>query len=50
MSLLRRPMPRLFVWALLLVAVAVAAGVAGFDWWLIVLVAMYALPLLSTAT
>jgi hypothetical protein len=31
-------MPRLVLWALLLVVVAVAAGVLGFDWWLIVLV------------
>ena len=38
MNNLRRPMPRLVVWAILLVAVAVAAGVLGFDWWLIVLV------------
>ena len=38
MTTLRRPLPRLFLWALLLVVVAVAAGLAGFDWWLIVLV------------
>ena len=38
MNILRRPMPRLLLWALLLVLVAVAAGALGFDWWLIVLV------------
>jgi hypothetical protein len=37
-KVLRRPRPRLVLWALLLVVVAVAAGAAGFDWWLIVLV------------
>lgn len=37
MRLLRRPKPRLVLWALLLVVVAVAAGAAGLDWWLIVL-------------
>lgn len=49
MSLLRRPMPRLFLWALLLVAVAVAAGVAGFDWWLIVVVEFAAWALATLA-
>ena len=37
MGFLRRPTPRLLVWALLLVAVGVAAGVAGLDWRVIVL-------------
>ena len=35
-------MPRLVLWALLLVVVAVAAGALGFDWWLIVLLELAA--------
>jgi hypothetical protein len=41
-SNLRRPMPRLVLWALLLVVVAVTAGVLGFAWWLIVVVELAA--------
>ena len=49
MELLRRPRRRLLPWALLLVAVAVAAGVAGLDWWLIVLVEFSAWALATLA-
>jgi hypothetical protein len=49
MELLRSPRRRLLLWALLLVAVAVAAGVAGLDWWLIVLVEFSAWALATLA-
>ncbi len=42
MVLLRRPVPRFFVWATLLVAVAVATGAGGLAWWLIALVELAA--------
>src|SRR5579863_3295820 len=35
MALLRRPLPRFFVWVTILVAVAVVTAVAGLAWWLI---------------
>jgi hypothetical protein len=49
MGFLRRPRRRLVLWSLLLVAVAVAAGVAGLDWWLIVLVEFGAWALATLA-
>ena len=42
MVLLRRPVPRFFVWAILLVAIAVATGAGGLSWWLIALVELSA--------
>lgn len=42
-------MPRFLVWALVLVAVAVAAALAGLDWWLIVLVELAAWLLVTVA-
>ena len=49
MNILRRPLPRLFLWALLLVLVAVTAGVLGFSWWLILLVEFVAWALAALA-
>jgi len=40
--LLRRPLTSFFIWALVLVGVAVATGLAGLDWWLIVLIELAA--------
>jgi hypothetical protein len=48
-NFLRRPLPRLVLWALMLVVVAVAAGVLGFDWWLILLVEFVAWALATLA-
>jgi outer membrane biosynthesis protein TonB len=42
MSVLRQPMPRFFLWAALLVAVAVGTAVAGLKWWLIALIELAA--------
>jgi len=41
-ALFRRPIPRFFGWAILLVALAVATGAAGLAWWLIALVELAA--------
>jgi hypothetical protein len=41
-ALLRRPVPRFFGWAILLVVIAVATGAAGLAWWLIALVELAA--------
>lgn len=49
MAILRRPIPRFLAWALVLVAVAVACGLAGLDWWLIVLIELAAWALVSVA-
>lgn len=38
MALFRRPVPRFFAWAILLVGLAVATGAAGLAWWLIALI------------
>jgi len=48
-AILRRPIPRFLAWALVLVAVAVACGLAGLDWWLIVLIELAAWALVSVA-
>ena len=42
MALFRRPVPRFFGWAILLVGIAVATGAAGLAWWLIALVELAA--------
>ena len=42
MAVFRRPVPRFFAWAILLVGLAVATGAAGLDWWLIALVELAA--------
>lgn len=49
MAVFRRPMPRLFLWALVLVAIAVAAGIAGLHWWLILLAEFVAWALVTLA-
>jgi hypothetical protein len=41
-ALFRRPVPRFFGWAILLVILAVATGAAGLAWWLIALVELVA--------
>ena len=41
-TILRRPLSRFVLWATVIVAVAVAAGAAGLDWWLIVVVVFVA--------
>jgi hypothetical protein len=41
-ALFRRPVPRFFGWAILLVGIAVATGAAGLAWWLIALVELAA--------
>lgn len=38
MALFRRPVPRFFAWAILLVGLAVATGAVGLAWWLIALI------------
>jgi len=48
-AVLRRPVPRFLAWALVLVAVAVGCGLAGLDWWLIVLIELAAWVLVSLA-
>lgn len=42
MAVLRRPVPRFFVWVTILVAVAVVTAVAGLAWWLIALIELAA--------
>lgn len=49
MPVLRRPLPRFLGWALVLVAVAVGCGLAGLDWWLIVLIELAAWVLVAVA-
>jgi len=41
-ALFRRPVPRFFAWAILLVGLAVATGAAGLAWWLIALIELAA--------
>jgi hypothetical protein len=41
-AVFRRPVPRFFAWAILLVGLAVATGAAGLAWWLIALVELAA--------
>ena len=46
-SVLRRPLPRFFVWVTFLVAVAVVTALAGLDWWLVALVELAAWVIVS---
>jgi hypothetical protein len=47
--LLRRPLPRFLLWALVLVVVAVATGLGGLAWWWIVLIELAAWALVTLA-
>ena len=49
MDLLRRPTPRFIIWGVLLVAVAVATGLAGLPWWQIILIELVAWAVLTIA-
>jgi hypothetical protein len=47
--LLRRPLPRFLLWALVLVGVALATGLGGLAWWWIVLIELAAWALVTLA-
>jgi hypothetical protein len=47
--LLRRPLPRFLLWALVLVGVAVATGLGGLAWWWIVLIELASWALVTLA-
>jgi hypothetical protein len=47
--LLRRPLPRFLLWALVLAGVAVATGLGGLAWWWIVLIELAAWALVTLA-
>jgi hypothetical protein len=47
MAVLRRPVPRFFVWVTILVAVAVVTAVVGLAWWLIALIELAAWVVVS---
>ena len=49
MVFLRRPLPRLLLWALVLVGVAVATGLGGLAWWWIVLIELASWALVTLA-
>ena len=46
-ELVRRPLPRFVFWALVLVVLALATGLAGLDWWAIALVEFAAWALIT---
>jgi hypothetical protein len=48
-ALFRRPVPRFFAWAILLVGLAVATGAAGLAWWLIALIELAAWVIVTFA-